>query len=190
MKENQLSHQCVVSSFWIRWCCESWSSYGGQCDLGQRHQYQQATGWMTEESFRSREQHKTNPLQVSSPALWPTRPPIQWVLQALATAIKWLRCAAYCSPTVTARVKNGWSYKSTYVVYTDTLPFPFTVVSMKITAMQDVVPCISYRCTNISEEPHDSIVMNTLQDHCMNWNSGPHGPEKDNFLSKFPVLCS
>jgi len=83
------------------------------------------------------------------------------------TGVTWLGCAVYRPPTVTARVENGWSYKSTYGVYTDTLPFPFTVVSMKITALQDVTPCISYRRTNISEEPHDSIIMYT-EDHCMN----------------------
>jgi hypothetical protein len=164
---------------------------------GQRHQYHQAAPSLSPDSAISitrpqagRLRNLSNPgsstqlilSKVSGPALWPTQPPIWWVLQALAMGIKWPGCAVYCSPTVTARVKNGWSYKSTYVVYTDTLPFRFTVVPMKISALQDVTPCISCRCTNISEEPPHSIIMYTLQDHCLNWNSRPHGPEKDNFV--------
>ena len=44
-----------------------------------------------------------------------------------------------------------------------------------------------YVWTNISQEPHDSIIMYTLHDHCMNWNSRPHGPEKGNFVK---IPCS
>jgi hypothetical protein len=50
---------------------------------------------------------------VSSPALGPTQPPIQWVPGALSLGVKWPGREADHSPPSSAEVKNSWSCTST-----------------------------------------------------------------------------
>jgi len=46
------------------------------------------------------------------PAMGSTQPPIQWVMGALTTGIKWLGHEADHSPPTGAEVKHAWSYTS------------------------------------------------------------------------------
>jgi hypothetical protein len=50
---------------------------------------------------------------VSTPALEPIQPPIQWVPEFLSLVVKRPECEAYHSPPSTAEVKNAWRYNST-----------------------------------------------------------------------------
>jgi hypothetical protein len=45
--------------------------------------------------------------------LGPTQPPIQWIMEALSTGVKWPGCEADHSAPSSAKVKNAWSYTST-----------------------------------------------------------------------------
>jgi hypothetical protein len=72
----------------------------------------------------------------SRPALGPTQPPNQWVLEALSPGVKQLvGCEAFYSPS-TAEIKNAWIYTATppyvfmiwYVVkHRDNFSFTFTL---------------------------------------------------------------
>jgi hypothetical protein len=46
----------------------------------------------------------------SSPALGPTRPPIQWVLGDVSLGVKRPGREADCLPQTSAEVKNAWIY--------------------------------------------------------------------------------
>jgi hypothetical protein len=50
---------------------------------------------------------------MSSLALGPTQPPIQWVLEALSLGVKWPGCEADHSHPSSAKVKNAWLPTST-----------------------------------------------------------------------------
>jgi len=47
--------------------------------------------------------------ETSRPALWPTQPPIQWVLEALFPEVKHPRHEAENLPLSSAKVKNQWA---------------------------------------------------------------------------------
>jgi len=50
---------------------------------------------------------------VSSPALVPTQPPIQWVPGSISPGVKRLGSESDHSLSSSAEVKNAWSYTST-----------------------------------------------------------------------------
>jgi hypothetical protein len=50
---------------------------------------------------------------VSVLALWPTQPPVQWVLGTVSSGVKQMRHEAHhCTPS-NGKFKNEWSYTST-----------------------------------------------------------------------------
>jgi hypothetical protein len=50
---------------------------------------------------------------LSSPALVPKNPPVNWVLGALSPGVKWPRREADHSPPASAEVMKTWLYTST-----------------------------------------------------------------------------
>jgi len=54
---------------------------------------------------------------MSRPALGPTQPPIQWVLGALSSGVKWLGHEADHSHPSSAKIKTVRSYTSTPNTY-------------------------------------------------------------------------
>lgn len=75
----------------------------------------QATGWTTKELWLHSwmEQEIFFFTKVSRPVLGLTQPPIQWVAEALCTAVKWLWHKADHSPTSSVTVNNKPSYHCT-----------------------------------------------------------------------------
>jgi hypothetical protein len=54
---------------------------------------------------------------MSRVALGPTQPPIQWVPGALSIGVEWPGHEAVHSPQSSAKVKNAWSFTSTFTIH-------------------------------------------------------------------------
>jgi hypothetical protein len=77
---------------------------------------------------------------VPRPALRPTQPPNQWILEVLSLGVKWPKREADHSTPSRVEVKNTWSY-------TSTLPYAFTVWSLVKHRDNFTFTCTFKHCT-------------------------------------------
>jgi hypothetical protein len=111
LRNAETHHTCKHFIFLIQYVkCQYYL-----CKQGQRSRHSDwlQAGWLRGQSLGPSE-GKISLLSIPSrPVLVPTHPPIQWVLQALFSGVKWQRHEADHSPQSSAEVKNTWSYNST-----------------------------------------------------------------------------